>query len=66
MNKFYVRGIDNDGIESFYTGKAGSAFVHADRDQAFLYESKQAAQTRAMNLNAGMELHGIRFIALLH
>jgi len=66
MEQYYVRGIDRDGDELFYTGRAGAGFAHWDRAKAFLYDSKQAAQTRAKNLNLGMELHGIRFIALLY
>lgn len=65
MDKFYVRGIDKEGDECFYTGKAGAGFAHWDRAKAFLYDSREAAQTRAKNLNVGMPIHGIRFIALL-
>jgi hypothetical protein len=35
MDKFYVRGIDKEGDECFYTGKAGAGFAHWDRANAY-------------------------------
>lgn len=57
---FYVLDTTSGG---YYTGRAGdwSQIVMADPSEAFGYETEEAAQRRADNLNAGRKLHGRNF-----
>ena len=62
--KYLVRGLDAEGAEFFYTGRAGSAWISRNRSEAFRYETAAAARKRALLHNTRMALHGFRFIAL--
>lgn len=56
---FYVIDITSGG---YYTGCSGSDnWVSADYSDAFGYETEEAAQRRADNLNKGRLLHGRKF-----
>ncbi len=63
MKKYYLRALDRNGNESFYNGKAGTAWLTTARSQAFQYETLEAAQRKATVFNRMTELHGQRFIA---
>ena len=60
-----VRGINNQGDEVFYTGKAGPAWVSENISEAFEYELLPPAIRKAMHFNKTTELHGVRFIGML-
>lgn len=64
-NKYLVRAIDTDGNISFYNGKAGSAWITPIRQEAFGYDSREAAQRKAKLFNEMTPVHGLRFIAIL-
>lgn len=66
MNSYYLRAIDAYGNESFYNGKAGPQWLTKNRGEAFLYQTKEAAQRKAIMFNRAIELHGLRFIALVY
>lgn len=69
MNSYYLRALDKDGKEFFYTGKAGAGWVvshDTDRAEAFRYQTKEAAQRKAATFNRMTEIHGLRFIALFY
>lgn len=61
---YIVRGLTVDGMEFFYTGKAGEAFVNADIKTAFTYQTLEGAKRRALDLNRMTAIHGYRFIAV--
>lgn len=61
---FIIRGITNEGKEVFYTGKAGEWFANPIKGEAFTYETKEAAQRKAVMFNHNTFLHGIHFIAM--
>lgn len=61
---FIIRGVTRDGLEVFYTGKAGQEFTTDKRGASFGYVSKTVAQHRAMNLNKMTQIHGIHFIVI--
>jgi hypothetical protein len=61
--RFLVRGLDNDGREAFYTGRAGDGWLGA-KAEAFGYQTLDGARNRATGLNRHSELHGWRFIAV--
>ena len=66
MNNYYLRALDQNGSESYYTGKAGKNWISINRDDAFLYQSKEAAQRKATAFNRMTEIHGLRFIVLAY
>jgi hypothetical protein len=66
MEAYYLRAIDRDGRESFYNGKAGPSWTSPNRNESFLYQTKEAAQRKAVMFNRMTEIHGLRFIALLY
>jgi hypothetical protein len=61
---YILRGLDSNGVETFYTGRAGSGWVSADQSEAFAYLSQEAARRKATLFNARMQMHGLRFIAV--
>ncbi len=63
-NAFVVRGINVIGHESYYTGKAGGAFVGPAIDNAFAYDSIGAARRKASTLNNMSLVHGWRFMVV--
>lgn len=60
---YIVRGLNQDGEEFFYTGRAGKEFVSKVRSESFGYVSQTQARARATNLNRMTEIHGYRFVA---
>ena len=60
---FIVRALDKDGNEFFYNGKAGPAWITKDRAEAYRYQTREAAQHKALLFNRMTEVHGLRFIA---
>ncbi len=60
---YIVRGLDGNGGEVFYTGRAGEGWVSPSRAEAFGY-SKEGAQRKALSFNRNTELHGLRFVAV--
>lgn len=62
--KLILRGLDVNGNEAFYTGRAGTGFVSADKAEAFTYTLLAGARLQATNLNRMTALHGWRFIAV--
>lgn len=61
-NNVPVIGRKADGTAVWYTGRAGAGFVSENAAEAFCY-SIEGARNRALNLNRGTALHGIRFVA---
>jgi hypothetical protein len=61
--KNLVIGRDSDGNTLYYTGRAGTGFVSSDLNEAFVYLTIVGARNRALVLNAGTPIHGIRFFA---
>ena len=62
MNTHIVRGLDQDGNEFFYTGRAGLGWVSTDLHEGFHY-TLDGARRKALQFNANTELHGLRFVA---
>jgi hypothetical protein len=46
-HEYILRGINANGDEFFYTGKAGSGWVSKDRKEAFGYWTEQMARGKA-------------------
>lgn len=65
MENYIIRSIDANGHESFYNGKAGAAWISDNRADAFRYQTKEAAQRKALMFNKMTAIHGLRFIALM-
>lgn len=63
-NAYFVHGRDRNGNRVYYTGRAGAGFISPDGNEAFRYDSRQAAQARAMNLNRMTAAHGVHFTVL--
>ncbi len=63
-SQYILRGLDADGNEMFYTGKAGTGWVSVNRNDAFTYHHQDVARDKAKLFNTRMPLHGLRFIAL--
>ena len=61
---YILRALDKDGNESFYTGRAGSAFVGPEETEAFPFQSLAVARGRASRFNDSMPVHGLRFVAI--
>ena len=59
-----VMGRTAEGGTVWYTGRAGAAFISANESEAFRY-SIEGARRRALNLNRGTAMHGIRFVAVV-
>lgn len=49
----------------FYNGKAGPAWVSADKAEAFTYSEAEATRKAAM-FNRGTVLHGLTFEVVAH
>jgi hypothetical protein len=64
MTNAILRAVDANGNESFYTGRAGAAWVSADRAQAFVYANLARARRIAMTFNVREPLTGLRFVAV--
>lgn len=60
--KHILQGRDAEGNSVYYTGKAGQSFVSAKSEEAFGYDSLEAARRRATNLNQMTSIHGFRFM----
>lgn len=61
--KWLVRGLNRDGsVERFYTGKAGKAWL-GSKEEAFVYQSQDAARSKAKLFNAREPLTGFYFVA---
>lgn len=60
-----LRAVDDRGNAKFYTGRAGQDWLSADVREAFRGYSLEGARRKAMTFNAGMALHGWRFVAVL-
>lgn len=58
-----VLGTMENGTRVYYTGRAGSGWVSVDQNEAFVYESIDAARRKAMIFNRMTLIHGIRFMA---
>jgi hypothetical protein len=64
LNLVPIVGRTANGGTVWYTGRAGAAFVSADRADAFMGYSLEGARNRATILNRGTAFHGIRFVAV--
>jgi hypothetical protein len=64
MTKYILRGVNSDGGEFFYTGKAGDGWVSEDRNEAFDYRTEEVANDKAMTLNQFCPVHGYWFMAV--
>lgn len=63
-NQFAIRMVDNDGLEWFYTGRAGKNWLSRDKHDAHIYETIEAARSRATKFNAYTTIHGLHSIAI--
>lgn len=63
---YILRGVNPQGEEFWYTGRAGEAWVSRDRREAFTYPGfgLSAARDRAKGFNRRVALHGLWFIAV--
>jgi len=61
---FFLRGLDVDGREYFYTGRAGECWLSPERADAFTWGTLEAARNRAKQFNGRVALHGVWFLAL--
>lgn len=61
---FVLRGLDANGVEFFYTGKAGSAWVSTNVADAFRYELLEGARRQAVRFNERVSLTDLWFLAL--
>lgn len=59
-----LRAVDRSGAVSFWTGRAGAAWVSDDRAEAFAALSLEGARRKAMLFNEREPLTGLRFIAI--
>jgi hypothetical protein len=50
-----------DGQTYYYTGRAGSCWTSTDKQQAFPYNSREAADAKAQVFNRLAELHRLVF-----
>jgi hypothetical protein len=50
-----------DGQTYYYTGRAGSCWTSTDKQQAFPYSSREAADAKATIFNRVAELHRLVF-----
>ena len=57
---YLLRALDANGVEGFYTGRAGQGFVGTLAD-AWTYEVLASARRQAGQFNGFTELHGWRF-----
>jgi hypothetical protein len=62
--EYILRGLNANGGEFFYTGKAGSGWVSKDKKEAFGYWTEQMARGKAMSFNQFCPLHGLWFVAM--
>ncbi len=64
MEMNILRALDDDGNQFFYTGRAGSAWVSPDSNDAFVYHSLHVARRKATLFNRLSEVHCLRFVAI--
>ena len=64
QNLSILRGLDSNGREVFWTGRAGDLWVSEDRSEAFAGLSIEGGRRQATKFNAFTELHGLRFVAI--
>lgn len=58
---FPIRALSPDGIEYWYTGKAGPEWLSLDRADAYVGYSLEGAQRRAQMFNRDSAVHGLQF-----
>ena len=58
---YVLRATNSTGEDLFYTGRAGAAWVSADRREAFPFELAEGAERRAERFNAFTALHSLTF-----
>lgn len=56
-----LRGLDAAGTEVWYTGRAGQDFISTKRNDAFTGFNREGATQKAIVLNRGSSIHGVRF-----
>lgn len=61
---YFLRGIDHQGSEVYYTGRAGDGWVSTDRRETFYWRSQEGATARAKEFNRHAGVHGVWFLAL--
>jgi hypothetical protein len=60
---FAIRGLNQHGLEFWYTGFAGDAWVSRDPEEALVYQTLEEARRKAAQLNVyDSELTGLRFM----
>lgn len=59
---YVLRGLDPDGQEHFYTGKAGEGYVSKNINDAFPYQTIEGARRKAGVLNSTSSW--MRFVAV--
>jgi len=61
--KYLVRGLNRDGsVERFYTGRAGRKWL-GSIDEAFVYDTEDAARRKAKLFNTREPLTGFYFVS---
>ena len=60
-NVFIIQGVNREGAEVWYTGRAGAEFISTFCAEVFEFDSLEPAQARAANLNTMSALHGVSF-----
>jgi hypothetical protein len=61
---YAVRGVDEQGNVAYYTGKAGAAWMSANRSDAFFGYSLAGARRKALQFNANGTFGRFRFVAV--
>jgi hypothetical protein len=61
---YILRGLTEQGVEVWYTGKAGVGWLSHVKANAFEYQVLQTARVKASKFNANVELHGVWFIPM--
>ena len=62
QDMFILRGLNANGSEVFYTGKAGDGWISEHRGASFGYVSQHIASEKAKLFNSRVSLTGVWFI----
>lgn len=61
---YILRGLNADGKQFFYTGKAGEGWVAPNREASLGYVSQSQAREKAKLFNGRVALTGLWFVAI--
>ena len=61
---YYLQGIDRQGAQVYYTGRAGEGWLSRDHAEAFQYPALDGARAKARAFARTAGLHGVWFMVL--